>query len=398
VQKERAVDLRQLDKKYFGRRDEPKDVIIGHSADSYLTDARGRKYIDFLMGWCAGNLGWGNTEIREAASDFDGPDYVHPDFLYRPWAQLAEILARITPGELEVSYRTTGGTESVEGALQIAMVYTGRGKFVSIEDSYHGNSIAAMSIGSSHNRKTFKNLLPNCHKIKPPLDHKALAKVEAQLKKRDVAAFIMEPIICNLAALVPGDEFVRGVRELCSRYGTLFIADEVATGFGRTGKLFACEHFDLKPDVLCMAKAITGGYGGLGAVITTSRIATAIKKDFSLYSTYGWHPRAVAVALANLRYLKRHRNKLLKNATQLGDYMFDRLAQMRFKGKATVQGKGLAIGIEVENEKYASQIGDTCREGGLLVSAEDDVLMLFPALTITGETVDRGLDIFEKSI
>ena len=125
----------------------------------------------------------------------------------------------------------------------------------------------------------------------------------------------MEPIICNLGAVVPEDEFIRGVRKLCTRYGTLFIADEVATGFGRTGKLFACEHFDLEPDVLCMAKAITGGYGGLGAVITTSKIANAIKEDFGLYSTYGWHPRAVAVALANLRYLTRHRNKLLKNAT-----------------------------------------------------------------------------------
>ena len=159
------MNLHQLDKKYFGREGEPEDVIVGNSADSYLTDARGRKYIDFMMGWCVGNLGWGNTEIRAAARKFDGPEYVHPDYLYRPWAQLAEILARITPGKLAVSYRTTGGTESVEGALQIAMAYTGRGAFVSVEDSYHGNSIAAMSIGASDNRETFKNLLPNCQKI-----------------------------------------------------------------------------------------------------------------------------------------------------------------------------------------------------------------------------------------
>jgi adenosylmethionine-8-amino-7-oxononanoate aminotransferase len=165
----------------------------------------------------------------------------------------------------------------------------------------------------------------------------------------------------------------------------------VATGFGRTGKLFACEHFDLEPDVLCMAKAITGGYGGLGAVITTSKIANAIKEDFGLYSTYGWHPRAIAVALANPRNLTRHRNKPLKNATELGQYFIARLSQMSFKGKATIRGKGFAIGIEVENETYASEVGDTCRENGLLVSAEDDVLMLFPALTITRQTAQRGL-------
>src|SRR5687768_12249966 len=214
------MNLHQLDKTHSGRQGEPQHVIVANSADSYLTDARGRNYIDFMMGRCVRNLRWGNTEIRAAAQKFDGPDYVHPDYLYRPWVQLAEMLARITPGKLAVSYRATGGTEAVEGALQIAMAYTGRGKFVSIEDSYHGNSIATMSIGASDNRETFKNLLPNCHKIEPPLDHKALSKVETLLKKRDVAAFIMEPIICNLGAVVPDDDFVRGVRKLCTRYGT----------------------------------------------------------------------------------------------------------------------------------------------------------------------------------
>jgi adenosylmethionine-8-amino-7-oxononanoate aminotransferase len=208
----------------------------------------------------------------------------------------------------------------------------------------------------------------------------------------------MGPIICNLGAIVPEHEFIRGVRTLCTRYGTLFIADEVASGFGRTGKLFACEHFDLEPDVLCVSKAITGGYGGFGAVITTTQIAKAIKEDFGLYSTYGWHPRSVAVALANLRYLTRHQNELLKNATILGQHFLTRLSQMSFKGKATVRGKGFAIGIEVKNEEYASAVGDTCRENGLLVSAEEDVIMLFPALTITRKIAERGLDIFEKSL
>src|SRR5205085_108628 len=109
IPREFSMNLRQLDKKYFGRQGEPQDVIVGNSADSYLTDARGRKYIDFMMGWCVGNLGWGNTEIRAAARKFDGPDYVHPNYLYRPWVQLAEMLARITPGKLAVSYRTPGG-------------------------------------------------------------------------------------------------------------------------------------------------------------------------------------------------------------------------------------------------------------------------------------------------
>lgn len=256
----------------------------------------------------------------------------------------------------------------------------------------------AMSIGASDNREKFKSLLPNCHKIETPLDAMALGKVETLLKKRDVAAFIMEPIICNLGALVPEADFVRGVRKLCTRYGTLFIADEVTTGFGRTGTLFACEHFGLEPDVLCMAKAITGGYGGMGAVITTSKIAKAIKGRFGMYSTYVWHPRAVAVALANFRYLIRHRNTLLRNANTLGEYFLARLSGMSFDGNATVQGKGLAIGIELKDEDYAGKIGATCRRGGLLISAEENVLMLMPALTIDRATSERGLDILERAI
>jgi 4-aminobutyrate aminotransferase-like enzyme len=111
-----------------------------------------------------------------------------------------------------------------------------------------------------------------------------------------------------------------------------------------------------------------------------------------------WHPRAVAAALANLRYLTRHKSRLLKNAAELGQYFLSRLSQMSFKGKATVRGMGLALGVEVKNKTYASKIGDTCRENGLLISAEEDILMLFPALTITRQTAERGLDIFERSL
>src|SRR5688572_22664552 len=126
------MNLRQLDKNHSARQAEPADVIVAISATASPTNARGRNCIALSIACGAANVGWGNTEIRTAARKFDGPDYVHPDYLYRPWVQLAEMLARITPGKLAVSYRTTGGTESVDGALQIAMAYTGRGKFVSI--------------------------------------------------------------------------------------------------------------------------------------------------------------------------------------------------------------------------------------------------------------------------
>src|ERR1051326_8415273 len=126
--------------------------------------------------------------------------------------------------------------------------------------------------------------------ISPPLGDRAIARLETLLKKRDVAAFIMEPISCNLAVLIPDDAFMERAQQLCRRYGTLFIADEVACGFGRTGKLFASEYFDLEPDILCMGKAISGGFAPMGATIVTRTVAKSVEGKAGFYSTYGWHP------------------------------------------------------------------------------------------------------------
>lgn len=175
-------------------------------------------------------------------------------------------------------------------------------RFVAIADAYHGNTIGI--------RALFR------HTIKPPLDERALDRLETALKRRDVAAFVMEPVICNLGVVVPTREFMRGAGELCARYGTLFIADEVASGFGRTGKLFATEHYELEPDILCM-----------------------------------------------------------------------------FPCAAEVRVKGLAIAIEFDDEDYAGELGERCRERGLLVSSDGKLAMLFPALTVDAETVAAALDV-----
>lgn len=156
-----------------------------------------------MMGWCVGNLGWHNPTTRAHIRKFTGPDYVYPGYSYPGWLELAQLLARITPGELTKSFRATGGSEAVDMALQAAMVHTGRKKLLSIEDSYHGNTLAGLSVASSDNRKKYPNLLPNCHKIEAPLDADALDKVETRLKRRDVAAFIMEPIVINLGVHIP---------------------------------------------------------------------------------------------------------------------------------------------------------------------------------------------------
>jgi adenosylmethionine-8-amino-7-oxononanoate aminotransferase len=366
--------------------------IVG-AKGSKLIAGNGQRYIDFNMGWCVGNFDWSHASVKDAIRDFDGPPYIYPGYHYRPWEELAEVLVSMAPGRLAKAYRATGGTEAVDIALQLAMAYTKRGKFISIEGAYHGNSLATGSIGD-YSRETYPYLLPNCKKISPPLDREKLKKLEIALKPKDVAAFIMEPIICNLGVMVPEPEFMQGMQKLCNQYGTLFIADEVASGFGRTGRLFACEHFKLEPDILCLAKAITGGYAPMGAVLATARIADRVDEEY--YSTYGWHPLCVAAALANLRWLEEHEDSLFEHAEDIAGMIEEGVKEIEFPKPVTVHGKGLAIGIDVGDADYASALEERCCKAGLLFTTSDRRLVLFPALTIERKTVTEALDILKQ--
>jgi len=393
------MNTKQTDKKYLGRDSVLEELEITRSEGNYLFDVKGKKYIDFLMGWCVGNIGWGNKEIRKAMSRFSGPEYVNPLYLYKPWAELAEILANITPGKLTKSFRATGGTEAVEIALQAAMSHTKRSKFVSIEGSYHGHSIGAMSVGASYFRDWYNNLLPECSKINPPLDDSATLKLEELLKNRDVAAFIMEPIICNLGVEIPTQEFMRKAGELCRKYGTLLILDEVATGFERTGKMFASMYYDVEPDIMCLAKGITGGYGGLGVAIMTEEVAKSMEFDFSFYSTFGWQPLSTEAAIANIKYILKNQKKLEKNVFEMSEYFKERLSKMNFRYPAEIRIKGLAIGVRFDTAGYTTELALKARKRGLLFSAFDNKLFtFFPALNIDKKIAKDGLDIFEKCV
>jgi acetylornithine/succinyldiaminopimelate/putrescine aminotransferase len=378
-----SPNVRQLDRAHLGRSSEPDELQIVRGDGSFVFDVHGKKYIDFVMGWCVANLGWNPADLRERVRGFDGPDYVLPSALYRPWAELAALLAEITPGQLTRAFRAVGGSEAVELALQAAQSFTGRKKFVAIDGAYHGNTLGIRALER--------------HTIRPPLDEQALDRVETALKKRDVAAFIMEPIICNLGALAPSPAFMRGLGELCRRYGTLFIADEVASGFGRTGKLFACEHYELEPDLLCMAKALTAGLAPMGATLMTGEVADGLGDDFSFYSTYGWHPLAVEAAIANVKHWKRHARALLDNVIARGAELEAGLGEIDFGCAAEVRATGLTVGVEFDGEGYAETLEEACRDEGLLVSSDEDLAMMFPALTVDAETVAAALDIIARA-
>jgi len=392
------MKLKSREQKYFGRETEAFEVEVASTEGSFIYDRNGKRYIDLFMGWCVGNFGWNNPDVKKAVHYYDGPDYVYPGLHFEPWVELAEMLAEITPGRLEKSFRATGGSEANEAALQMAMLYTKRAKFLSMEESYHGNTIATISIGASDSREKFGNMLPNCRKIAMPPDAKALSKAQTLLKKKDIAAFIIEPVICNYLTYVPDQEFMNGIRDLCTKYGTLLIIDEVATGFGRTGKLFGCEHFDIVPDIMTMAKAISGGAAGLGATITTREIAEKIKDDFEFYSTFGWHPLSTIAAIANLKYIKKNKAHLLDHVNEMGDLFIKRLNAMDSGEDTTVRGKGLAITFNLNDSKRAEKIADKCRKDGLLIHQESEALQFFPALNIKKEVVLEALEILESNL
>jgi adenosylmethionine-8-amino-7-oxononanoate aminotransferase len=383
-------------KKYLVTGSGGMPLDLKNSNGFFLFDEDNKKYIDFLSGWCVGNMGWGNSVLLKAIREYEGPAYVYPGLSYSPWEELAELLAEISPGKLTRSFRTTGGSESVDTALQIAMAYTGRKRFLSLEGSYHGNVISSVSIGDSETAEKVNNHLQGCDRIELPLNEKTLSKIETSLKKENIAAFIMEPVICNMGVIIPEKEFMKGLEKLCRKYGTLLIIDEVATGFGRTGKLFACEHFEIEPDIMCISKAITGGYAGLGATITTDKIAKAVEDKVNVYSTYGWHPLGVHVAITNIRHFRTH--NILDNVDHLSTVFRDTLSSMNFKTEAEIRVIGLAIGVEFDDSKYAEKIQKKCLQEGLLLQNQEKSIVMFPALNMDEDTALEGLEILESCI
>lgn len=389
--------LKALDRRFLARGEPAMELELSRSDGSYLFDARGRKYVDFVSGWSVGNLGWNNPAIKSKVRHSTAPDYVAPDFLYRRWAELARLLADIAPGQLTRSYRATGGTEAVDIALQVAMASTGRHKFISLEGSYHGNSIGTRSVASSEYAKTHRTLVS--YQVPEPLDSRAADRIETLLKRHDIAGFIMEPVVIILGVLVPDRGFMQRVAGLCRKYGTLFIADEVGTGFGRTGALFASEHFGLEPDIMCLGKAITAGYAGMGATMVTPKVARSLDDEGThFWSTYGWHPLATEAAIANLQYFRRRKTMLMRNVDAMSGDFRARLARIDFKYPARIRVKGLAIAVDVGKPDYAERLQKQCLEAGVVFTVDEALLMLFPCLTIDRETAREGLDVLENVV
>jgi putrescine aminotransferase len=322
------------------------DVPIVKALGCFFWDANGRRYLDFMSGFSALSLGHNHPKVQEALRRVaDMPVIV--EGLNHIAAALAHNLALLAPGGLDRVSFNNSGAESVDASLKLARAATGRTKVVFCDGAFHGRTMAALSVnGNPAYRDHFGPMLPGAVQV----EYGSLESLERALRNRDVAGFIVEPIQGEGGMIVPPEGYLRGARDLCSRYGALLIADEIQTGLGRTGRMFAVEYEGVDPDILLVGKTLGGGIMPLSAIMTTNTIFErahgATPRTPLSNSTFGGNARACAAGLAALEILTTEH--LPGKAAESGVYLMDRLQELRRRHPAiaAVRGKGLMIGIE----------------------------------------------------
>ncbi len=316
-----------------------------------IWDDEGNSYLDFLGGYGSLSVGHNHPTVIEAVNRVQEMPNLLQASINPLAAVLAKNLAQISPGELMHVFFSNSGAEAVEGALKTAKIYTSKSKIVYCEGAFHGKTCGALSVtGRAKYQKPFLPLIPDCQAI-PFGDERAL---EGAIKNKDVAAFIVEPIQGEGGIVLPPKGYLTRVRQLCTEYDVLFIADEVQTGLGRTGKMFACEWEEVVPDILCLAKALGGGIMPVGAFITTKEIwnkAYGSTDSATLHtSTFGGNSWAAAAGIAALQVI--YDEGLIEAAEEKGKYLLAKVGELQNKYPLIkdVRGKGLLIGIEFQQD------------------------------------------------
>ncbi|MGZ5866250.1 MAG: aspartate aminotransferase family protein [Xanthobacteraceae bacterium] len=313
----------------------------------YLYDRAGKRYLDLLSGFGVFGIGRNHPVLRTALKsvlDSELPNLVQLDVSTLAGVLAERLIARVP--YLEKVFFANSGTEAVEAAIKFARAATGRPGIVYCDHAFHGLSYGALSLnGDNGFRRGFEPLLPGCIRI--PFND--LSALEEALHSRTVAAFIVEPIQ-GKGVNLPADDYLKNAADLCRRYGALFVADEVQTGLGRTGRFLAVEHWNVEPDMVLLAKALSGGHVPVAAVLTRRRIFEKVfnRMDRVMVhgSTFGSNNLAMAAGIATLDVLESER--LIENASRTGDFLVRALTAMlpRYEFLKEVRGKGLMIGIE----------------------------------------------------
>ena len=395
------------------------DKIYTRGEGAYLWDAEGNRYLDLLSGYSVFNLGRSHSVIKQAMQEvvaLERPNLVKMDCPLLAGMLAEELVKRMPPGLDAVFFGNTGAG-AVDTALKFARAATRRPRMLYLDHAFHGLTVGTLSLNGGHQfREGFEPLMPGFDVV-PMNDLEAL---ERELRQRDVAGFIVEPIQ-GKGVYIPADDYLPGAQRLCRKYGTLFICDEVQAGMGRTGRFFSCEHWGLEPDVVTLSKSLGGGYIPVSATITRRSIHS---KTFSRLdrcqvhsTTFGQNEMAMAAGLAALHVLDEER--LVERAATMGQRLMSGLAGLkeRYDMIADVRGKGLMIGIEFRPPhslglRAAWTVAETAQKGlfaQLVVMAlmrdhhiltqvggpAVNIIKLLPPLIVADEEVETVISAFD---
>lgn len=411
------------------------DKVLVRGEGPYVWDQEGRRYLDFTSGIGVVNTGHSHPRVVEAVREQAGRGLhlqANIGFVHEPMLRLITALREIVPSELDTFFFSNSGAEAVEAAVKLARQATGRTNVIAFQRSFHGRTVGTMSLTSSKTiyRAGYQPLMagvffapyaycyrcpkaeanperygPNCRRCDWPLEQVRFL-LKSQTAPEETAAILVEPVLGEGGYVVPPASFLRGLREICDEHGILLILDEVQSGFGRTGRFFALEHFGVTPDILVMAKGLASGLPLSG--IAARRELMERWQPGSHGGTYGGNVVACAAAEATVRVLQEE--GLVENAARLGEKLLARLRalQERHPSLGDVRGLGLMVGVEfvvpggrTPDKDRAKGVQQACKENGLLLltcGTEGNVIRWIPPLIITAQQLDEALDIFEDAL
>ena len=411
-----------------------KPLHVVDAQDCHFVDASGKKYLDFSSQLMCVTLGYKNAAVIKAIEEQARKlAYIAPGFATDARAQLSTLLLEVLPKGLEKFFFTTSGTEAVEAAIKIARLYTGKYKIIARYNSYHGSTAAAISATGDPRRWAVEPagkidgviFGPECYCYRCPLGHhypeceNACANyIEHMIRnEHNVAAVIIEPVVGTNGVLVPTKEYLPRLRKICDDNSVLLIADEVMSGWGRTGVWFAVDHWEVKPDILATAKGITTAYVPLGLTATTMKIADYFNDHyFALGHTYEAHPLTLAPAIAAINELRRL--NLIERSQEMGKYMQQRLQELKERHKCIgdVRGLGLFWAVELVKNRETKQpfnskedkvggvplmvdkIAMEMMKMGVFIQSWISHFVIAPPLIITKEEIDVGIKALDAAL
>ncbi|MBT8327321.1 MAG: aspartate aminotransferase family protein [Bacteroidia bacterium] len=366
-----------------------------HGKGIYLIDKRGKKYIDLISGIAVNNIGHGNKAVKKAITKqvkHFSHQMVYGEYVISPQVKLAKELAKHLPSQLQSFYFLNSGSEAVEGAIKLAKKYTGKSKIVAMRNAYHGSTSGALSLMSNeHYSAPFKPLLPNIYFAEFNVPD-SIALID-----KSTAAVFVEPIQAESGYLPASKEFLQALKTKCTETGTLLIFDEIQSGMGRTGKLFAFEHYNIVPDVLLLAKALGGGMP-ISAFISSPKIMESLKDNPILghITTFGGHPVSCAAARATVKQIT---HKIDLNVIDDKEKLFrEHLVHPKIKG---ITGKGLMLAIQLDSFEEVERTMVRCFERGLIIDwflYNSEALRISPPLIITEKQIVEVCSIILESL